>query len=773
MKSLNHFSFCALFSGSRGRRISIVSAMVLIAVAALGFRGGRLSFTAAPVQAQTSGSLKISFRDSLTGYAVPTLFASEKQKEGARNVLVTDAAGRGLYQLAAGRHDIEVAPGGYRPMKTHFAVDPQTPLAVTVWLDPLEPPEELRPEVIRAKLRPGYTMLHGHVSDVQAGRPLAKVRIRLEQSGVETQTDERGYFLLYAPAPHINPTEELPKTDSLVAEVGGFETYRLTNILLTKGASHFKLDLERGEGVIERDKGHKMLHTAEELKNSQEPLLESATGNNYSRQPETPPLETRSAETPTLSMNVSVPTSIRVGFTCSCATCSTVQVYSLDTYTRLGLDDEWISSWNSNSLKAGAIAYRSYGAYHVYHPRDANYDICSTTCCQVIDPNDSSSNTDNATAATTEVIVVNASGTEPLFAEYAAENNDTYCADGFTGRPADNWPCINDLVDAGQTFNGHGRGMCQWGTQRWAINQAKDWIWIVNHYYNDNGFPSGARSGVLQTPVPEFSLSATPSSQTVAPGAGTSYTVTVVPTNGFSGIVDFSASGLPSGTNAGFNPTPVDTSGSTTMTVTTSVSTTPGTYSLTVTGSSGALIRTTTATLVVVPTTTDWFSPTANAAVTSGAGDNNGYEVNAANAGADDNLFAVDNNSGSNNTNSCTDAGKDRHRFFNYGISIPAGSTIWGIEVRLQAKVDSTAGSPHICVELSWDGGTTWTTTKSTATLSNTELTYILGGVADTWGRTWTIGELSDGNFRVRITDVASNAKRDFSLDWVAVRVSY
>jgi subtilisin family serine protease len=172
-------------------------------------------------------------------------------------------------------------------------------------------------------------------------------------------------------------------------------------------------------------------------------------------------------------------------------------------------------------------------------------------------------------------------------------------------------------------------------------------------------------------------------------------------------------------------------------------------------------------------TTTGWFSPTANAAVTSGAGDNNGFEVNAANAGADDNLFAVDNNSGTNNTNSCTAISKDKHRFLNYGISVPAGSTIRGIEVRLQARVDSTGGSPHMCVELSWDGGTTWTATKSTATLSSTEVTYILGNAADLWGRTWTIGELSNANFRVRITDVASNTSRDFSLDWVAVRVSY
>jgi len=275
-----------------------------------------------------------------------------------------------------------------------------------------------------------------------------------------------------------------------------------------------------------------------------------------------------------------------------------VQVYTLDTYVRLGLDDEWISSWNSNSLKAGVIAYRSYGAYHVYHPRDPNYDICSTTCCQVIDPNDSASSTDNATAATSGIIVVNSAGTEPFFAEYAAENNDNFCADGFTGSPSANWPCMDDFVDAGTTFNGHGRGMCQWGTQRWAINQAKDWTWIVNHYYNDNGNPSGARSGVLQTPGPDFSLSATPSSQTIAPGDSAGYTLTVVPTNGFTGIVDLSVTGLPSGASASFNPASVDTSGSATMTVTTGIATPAGSYALAITGVNGSLQHTTSVTLV-------------------------------------------------------------------------------------------------------------------------------------------------------------------------------
>ena len=159
--------------------------------------------------------------------------------------------------------------------------------------------------------------------------------------------------------------------------------------------------------------------------------------------------------------------------------------------------------------------------------------------------------------------------------------------------------------------------------------------------------------------------------------------------------------------------------------------------------------------------------------MTSGSGDNNGYEVNPANAWADDGLYAVDNNSGTGTSTSCTSTAKDRHRFYNYGFSIPDGATIQGIEVRLNARVDSTSGSPRICVQLSWDGGVTWTAAKSSGTLATSETTRILGGTADTWGRTWNSGELGDASFRVRLTDVASSTARDFSLDWVAVQVSY
>src|SRR5262249_2902524 len=156
-----------------------------------------------------------------------------------------------------------------------------------------------------------------------------------------------------------------------------------------------------------------------------------------------------------------------------------------------------------------------------------------------------------------------------------------------------------------------------WATQRWALNQARDWTWIGHHYYNDNGNPSGARSGVLQTPAPDFSVSATPSSQTVAPGASASYTITVVPANGFTGIVDFTVSGLPSGASVSFNPPSVNTSGSSTMTVTTSAPTPAGTYPLIITGTSGSLQPTTSVTLVVAHPSAD-FSPSATASARCG-----------------------------------------------------------------------------------------------------------------------------------------------------------
>lgn len=117
---------------------------------------------------------------------------------------------------------------------------------------------------------------------------------------------------------------------------------------------------------------------------------------------------------------------------------------------------------------------------------------------------------------------------------------------------------------------------------------------------NTSGVPSVAKFVQVSAGSPDFSLSVGPSSQVVAPGTGTSYTVSVTASNGFSGNVGFGVSGLPSGATASFTPSSVTGSGSSTMAVSTLTSTPTGSYPLTITATSGTLVHTTQATLVVV-----------------------------------------------------------------------------------------------------------------------------------------------------------------------------
>jgi hypothetical protein len=114
-----------------------------------------------------------------------------------------------------------------------------------------------------------------------------------------------------------------------------------------------------------------------------------------------------------------------------------------------------------------------------------------------------------------------------------------------------------------------------------------------------SGSLSHSTTVTLGVNAPDFTISATPSSRAVLQGNSTSYTVNVGAVNGFSGAVGFSASGLPSGAGANFNPASVNGSGSSTMSVTTSASTPPGTYQITITGTSGSLSHSTNVTLVV------------------------------------------------------------------------------------------------------------------------------------------------------------------------------
>jgi len=115
---------------------------------------------------------------------------------------------------------------------------------------------------------------------------------------------------------------------------------------------------------------------------------------------------------------------------------------------------------------------------------------------------------------------------------------------------------------------------------------------------NNAGVPSVARF-VQVAAQSDFSLSATPSSRSVVQGGNTTYTVNVAAVGGFSGNVGLTVSGLPQGGVASFNPTSVTGTGSSTLSVGTLSSPPAGNYTLTITGTSGALVHSATVTLAV------------------------------------------------------------------------------------------------------------------------------------------------------------------------------
>jgi len=99
--------------------------------------------------------------------------------------------------------------------------------------------------------------------------------------------------------------------------------------------------------------------------------------------------------------------------------------------------------------------------------------------------------------------------------------------------------------------------------------------------------------------VADFSLSASPSSQTVGRNSSTTFTVSVAALGPFSAPVTFLVSGLPARASSSFVPTSVTGSGTTTLTITTKPKTPVGTYTLTIKGKAGSLLHSTTVALVV------------------------------------------------------------------------------------------------------------------------------------------------------------------------------
>jgi len=106
----------------------------------------------------------------------------------------------------------------------------------------------------------------------------------------------------------------------------------------------------------------------------------------------------------------------------------------------------------------------------------------------------------------------------------------------------------------------------------------------ITHTAQDGSFTN-------QAAVPDFSISASPTSKTIVQGGSGTSTITITSLNNFNSAVSLSITGLPTGTTGTFSPTsvtpPAGGSATSTLTINVGASTATGTYTLTVTGTGG------------------------------------------------------------------------------------------------------------------------------------------------------------------------------------------
>ncbi len=138
------------------------------------------------------------------------------------------------------------------------------------------------------------------------------------------------------------------------------------------------------------------------------------------------------------------------------------------------------------------------------------------------------------------------------------------------------------------------------------------------------GIQHTATVNLTVTTPANFTLSASPTSLSIAQGNQGTSTLTTTVSGGFSNAISLSASGMPTGTTVSFNPSSIAApgAGTSTMTMTVASTTATGTYPITVTGTGGGLQQTATVTLTVTaaPNFTLSASPTSLSVVQGNQG---------------------------------------------------------------------------------------------------------------------------------------------------------
>jgi subtilase family serine protease len=139
---------------------------------------------------------------------------------------------------------------------------------------------------------------------------------------------------------------------------------------------------------------------------------------------------------------------------------------------------------------------------------------------------------------------------------------------------------------------------------------------------------------VVVSNAPDFTFTASPSSQTVVQGSSVAYSAVITAVNSYTGTINFSVAGLPAGATLTPPPPAVTNSGTSTITILTNNGTTTpvGVYPLTITATDGVLVHTAAVTLNV-NAPADFTISATPASQTVTAGVNAGYQINVGSVG--------------------------------------------------------------------------------------------------------------------------------------------
>jgi len=126
--------------------------------------------------------------------------------------------------------------------------------------------------------------------------------------------------------------------------------------------------------------------------------------------------------------------------------------------------------------------------------------------------------------------------------------------------------------------------------------------------------------------------------------------------------------------------------------------------------------------------------------------------------------------------NADTLVGTGSQDYGNFGLSIPSGDTVRGIEVKVESLTDSS-GYHDLAIAVSKDNGSTWFAEKTIRyeDFDSVDGTKLAGHARSLWGLSWSPADLANANFKVkvRLAGRESTGVDDLGIDHIAVKVFY